>query len=50
MKNQALTKKIGFALKGLYTAWENENNFRMHIFLGLFAVTFFLYIQPALFW
>jgi len=50
MKNQAIHIKIGFALKGLCSAWKNEKNFRLHIFLGLFAVIFFFFIRPATIW
>ena len=50
MKNQSVLIKIGNAVKGFQYAWKNENNIRLHSVLGLCAVIFFLFLQPALVW
>lgn len=50
MKNQHFKHKLLNAWNGIRYAWDQEDNFRAHIFLGAAAFVFFLFVQPVLFW
>lgn len=50
MKNQALHKRFGFAVRGLQEAWQSERSLRVQLWLAAAALLALIVLRPALVW
>jgi diacylglycerol kinase (ATP) len=50
MKNQALNRRLGFALTGLRTTWRSEHSFKTHVVAAAVVVGALLWLQPEPLW
>jgi diacylglycerol kinase (ATP) len=50
MKNQALIRRLGFALTGIRTTCRTEQSFRTHLVAGAAVLLVLLWLRPAPLW
>lgn len=50
MKNQSFTRRLGFALAGIRTAWRTENSFKFQVVATFAALGALLWWRPAPLW
>jgi diacylglycerol kinase (ATP) len=50
MKNQALLRRLGFALTGIRTAWRTEDSFKTQLVAAVAVLAALAWFQPAPFW
>ena len=50
MKNQALNRRLGFALTGLRTTWRTEHSFKTHVVAAAVVGGVLLWLRPAPLW
>ena len=50
MKNQALLRRVTFALAGLRTAWRTEASFKTHVAAAAAVLAVLVWLEPAPIW
>ena len=50
MKNQSLTRRLGFAMAGLRTTWRTESSFKVHVAAVAVVLAALCWWRPAPLW
>ena len=50
MKNQSLRRRLGFAVKGIRSAWRSETSFRQQVGVVLGVLLILVWRRPAMAW
>jgi undecaprenol kinase len=50
MKNQTLTRRLGFAFAGLKSAWQTENSFKTHVVTAGAVLALLSWLKPTALW
>ena len=50
MKNRPFHQRLGFAVAGIFAAWDSESSFRVQLVIAAFLFAVLLWLHPAPLW